>query len=95
VVRIDSDVVAVIDLDVMMAIGSGWATIRVEADNSDGVAAAGDRLGRGTIGIGNGSQLGGNGRNRLRCARGNSDRLGSDGGDRLGSDGGDGLSYDD
>ena len=55
----------------------------------------GDQLGRGTIGIGSGSQLGGNGRNRLRCAREVSDRLGSDGGDRLGRDGGDGLSYGD
>jgi hypothetical protein len=40
VARIDSGVVVVIDLDVMMAISSGWATTRVEADNSEGVASA-------------------------------------------------------
>ena len=40
VARIDSGVVVVIDLDVMMAISSGWVTSRVEADNSEGVASA-------------------------------------------------------
>ena len=40
VARIDSGVVVVIDLDVMMAISSGWVTTRVEADNSEGVASA-------------------------------------------------------
>ncbi len=39
VARIDSEsgVVMVMELDVMMAISSGWVTSRVEADNSEGV----------------------------------------------------------
>ena len=37
VARIDSGVGVVIDLDVMMAISSGWVTSRVEADNSEEV----------------------------------------------------------
>ncbi len=40
VARIDSGVVVVIDLDVMMAISSGWVTTRKETDNSEGVASA-------------------------------------------------------
>jgi hypothetical protein len=52
-----------------------------------------DRFDSGTIacGLGSGDQLGCNGRNRLRCARAHSDRLGSDCGDRLGRDGGKGC----